>query len=241
LTIPADHFTCLAVETATEHPGLALLRGGQIYCREAAGLRAPSRAVFEWVRELLEESRTSLAEVDCVAFGAGPGSFTGVRVAVALAQGIAYARGLPLCGVSTLAALAEGALRDSTVDAVACCLDAYMGEVYLGVYERDSEGHARALMPDSLLAPEAVSLPGVRNCLAVGPGWSAHPVMTGRLREQFIRVAPERLPSASDVARLAWPLYRSGQAVAAVAAVPNYLRNQVTASARASQQGRSDV
>ena len=185
MTIPSAPFTCLAIETATDLPSLALLRGESLTVRESRGLRAPSRGVFEWVRELLEESSVSLGELDCIAFGAGPGSFTGVRVAVALAQGLGYARGLPLCPVSTLAALAAGAFRRTTADAVACCLDAHMGEVYVGVYRRDAEEGVRALAPDVLAAPDAVSLPGDRAYFAAGPGWAAYPQLAGRLRGRF--------------------------------------------------------
>lgn len=232
VTIYSAPFSCLAIETATEFPSLALLRGDTLSVREARGMRAPSRAVFEWVRELLEETNTSLSELDCIAFGAGPGSFTGVRVAVALAQGLGYARGLPLCPVSTLAALAAGTLRRSVADAVACCLDARMGEAYFGVYRRDAEEGVRALAPDALRNPDAICLPEAGTFLAVGPGWTAHPLLAVRLRARLIDVLPEQLPSAADVARLARPRFLAGRVVLPAEALPNYLRDRVTSVAQ---------
>lgn len=195
--------------------------------REARGMQAPSRAVFQWVQELLAETGTSLSELDCIAFGAGPGSFTGVRVAVALAQGLGYARGLPLCPVSTLAALAAGALRNSVADAAACCLDARLGEVYFGAYRRDPEQGVVALADDVLLKPEDVSLPDTCSFLAVGAGWATYPQITARLESRILGYVTDCLPSAADVARLARPRFMQGGLVLSAAARPNYLRERV--------------
>ncbi len=195
-------------------------------------MQAPSRAVFEWVQELLAETRTSLSQLDCIAYGAGPGSFTGVRVAVALAQGLGYARGLPLCPVSTLAALAAGALRDSVADTAACCLDARLGEVYFGVYRLDPEQGVRALVDDALLQPEAVSLPDQESFLAVGGGWATYPQIAAGFQSRILGRAFDYLPSAADVAQLARPRFLRGSLVLPSAARPNYLRERV-ASPRA--------
>lgn len=208
--------------------------------RESRGLRAPSRLVFEWARELLEESAVSLGDLDCIAFGCGPGSFTGVRVAVAMAQGLGYAGALPLCPVSTLAALATGALHGTAVDAVACCLDAHMGEVYVGAYGRDPEEGVRALVPDAIAAPDAVTLPGSGAYAAVGPGWAAYPLLTERMQGRLSGVDPTRLPSAADVARLARALFLAGKVIGPADAQPNYLRHRVASVARASLAGRSE-
>lgn len=208
--------------------------------RESRGLRAPSRGVFEWARELLEESSVSLGDLDCLAFGAGPGSFTGVRVAVAVAQGLGYAARLPLCPVSSLAALAAGAFRQTTAEAVACCLDAHMGEVYVGVYSRDAEEGVRELGPDVLGAPESVSLPGDLTCFAAGPGWAAYPQLAGRMQNRLTGCRPDLLPSAAEVARLARSRFLAGRIVQPSQAQPNYLRHRVTSVAKTVLAGRKD-
>lgn len=190
-------------------------------------MRAPSRAVFEWVRELLEESSLSLGDLDCIAFGAGPGSFTGVRVAAALAQGLGFASRLPLCPVSSLATLAAGAFRNTAAETVACCLDARMGEVYFGAYRRDAEWGVLPLVDDVLLAPEAVRLTGPASILAVGSGWTAYPELLARLEGDLLDVLPELLPSAAELALLARPRYQAGQTVSPADALPNYLRDRV--------------
>ncbi|MDP2324385.1 MAG: tRNA (adenosine(37)-N6)-threonylcarbamoyltransferase complex dimerization subunit type 1 TsaB [Gammaproteobacteria bacterium] len=225
--IHSPPFSCLAIETASERPGIALLRAGAITVREVRGLRAPSRSVFEWVRELLDEAGASLDQLDCIAFGAGPGSFTGVRVAVALAQALGYARGLPLCPVSSLAALAAGVIQNASAAGVACCLDARIGEVYFGIYGEDREWGVRPVVTDALLSPDAVGLPAHGKFLAVGPGWSAYPELTDRLRTRFTAVEAGQLPSAADVARLARPRFLAGRVVSPADARPNYLRDRV--------------
>jgi len=240
LTISSAPFACLAIETATELPSLALLRGDSLAVREARGLRAPSRDVFEWARELLDESAIALDELDCIAFGAGPGSFTGVRVAVALAQGLGYARGLPLCPVSTLAALAAGAIRRSGAGAVACCLDAHMGEVYMGAYVPDPDEGVRALCPDALAEPDAVVLPPDWIYRAAGPGWAAYPQLAERLQGRLAGMEADLLPTAADVARLARPAFLAGRVVRPQDAQPNYLRQRVASVARAVVAERID-
>jgi tRNA threonylcarbamoyladenosine biosynthesis protein TsaB len=240
LTIPSANFTCLAIETATELPSLALVRAGVVSVRECPGLRAPSREVFEWTRELLDESGADLQELDCIAFGAGPGSFTGVRVAVAVAQALGYACGAPLCPVSTLAALAVGAFQETTVDAVACCLDAHMGEVYFGVYRRDAERGVHPLAVDALHAPDAVTLPPDMKFLAAGPGWAAYPQIAERFQHQLVGIDAGLFPSAASVVTLARSRFLAGELVSPKDAQPNYLRQRVASESRATIAGRNE-
>jgi len=199
----------------------------------------PSRLIFEWVRELLMESNMRLDRLDCIAIGSGPGSFTGVRIAVALGQALAYASGLRLCPVSTLAALAESTIRATNANAVACCLDARIGEVYFGLYEKDPDHGVRAVMADSLLRPEAVTLPTHGAFRAVGPGWAAYPELTDRLGTRLTAVDPDQLPTAASVARLAQSRFWAGQLVSPAELQPNYLRQRVASPADAVNQTRS--
>jgi tRNA threonylcarbamoyladenosine biosynthesis protein TsaB len=238
-TIKSPPFNCLAVETACELPGVALLRDGVIAVREARGLRMPSRSVFEWVRELLYEADMHLHQLNCIAFGSGPGSFTGVRVAVALGQALAYASGLPLCPVSSLAALAANTIEATDTDAVACCLDARIGEVYFALYQKDPTYGVRAVVADSLLRPESVTLPAHGAVRAVGPGWSAYPELADRLRTRLSSVDPDQFPSAASVARLAQSRFLAGQLVLPADAQPNYLRDRVALQTEAGNQSRS--
>jgi tRNA threonylcarbamoyladenosine biosynthesis protein TsaB len=221
-------FCCLAVETATDFPSLALVRGSQLAVRAAEGLQTPSRAIYTWVKELIDETGIRLDELDCLAFGAGPGSFTGVRVAAALVQALGFARQLPVVPVSTLAALAMAGCRASRTQPVACCLDARMGQVYFAVYAPDEDEGVRILREDVLLHPAEVSAAGLPSCLGAGPGWLAYPELRVRLAGVLTEVDAGLRPSAFDVARLAYPKFRRGEVVAPALALPNYLRDRVT-------------
>ena len=224
----APDFCCLAVETATDFPSLALVRGSKMAVRAAEGLQTPSRGIYTWLQEVLEETGTSLDQLDCLAFGAGPGSFTGVRVAAALVQALGFARQLPVVPVSTLAALAMAGFRASRMRPVACCLDARMGQVYFAVYAADDEQGVRSLQNDALLQPEEVSCTGLSSCFAAGPGWQAYPALCDRFAGVMTGMDVELRPSAADVAALAYPRFLRGQTVAPALALPNYLRDRVT-------------
>lgn len=215
------------------------MRGDVVLSREGPGLRAPSRQIFVWASELLRESGLSPASLSCIAYGAGPGSFTGVRLAASLAQSLGYAWNRPACPVSSLAAMASAALRQAAEEgrdlpqAVACALDARLGEIYLGLYVPDATMGVRQIVADALLPPEAVVLPEGKRWLAVGSGWAAWPDLVDRCAQQLERHQPRVLPTALDVGQLAAPRFVTGECVPASRALPNYLRDQV-ATARQS-------
>lgn len=220
-------FTCLAVETATEVASVALEHNGQSIQRQARGMVAPSRAIYGWIGELLAEAGLELGALRCIAYGAGPGGFTGVRIATSVAQALGFARNLPVCPVSTLAAMAAGALRAGGAPAVACCQDARMGQVYFAVYRQDPQMGVVALRQDALLNPGDVRLDGLSSPVAVGSAWNAYPELAACLAPAGHLLDIPDLPSARDVAALAGPLYRSGRVVPPEQALPNYLRDQV--------------
>lgn len=230
-------FSCLAVETSTAAPSLALLHGGLLIQRTEPGLRLPSRVIYEWLQDLLAEARCGVQDLDCIAFGAGPGSFTGTRIAVAMAQGLGYATGRPLCQVSSLAAMAAGVMRDAAADHVACCLDARLGEVYVGLYHRGDGGAVRAVAPDALLAPDEVELPGDAGWVVAGSGPGAFPELKRRLGGRIVQYLPDALPDAGDVALLAQHQFMEGDVVGAAHAAPNYLRVHVASLPAATTTG----
>ena len=201
--------------------------------RECPGLRAPSRQIFVWASELLREAGLSPASLSCIAYGAGPGSFTGVRLAASLAQSLGYAGNRPACPVSSLAAMASAALRQAAGEgrdvpqAVACALDARLGEIYLGLYVPDATMGVRHVVADALLAPDAIVLPEGQRWLAVGPGWAAWPDLVDRCAQQLEWYQPRVLPTALDVGQLAAPRFAAGECVPASRALPNYLRERV--------------
>lgn len=222
-----DSFTCLAIETATEHCSVALAANGRRQIRHLTSSKESSREIYAVIAEILDAAGLAVRDLDCIAFGCGPGSFTGLRIAAGVAQGLAYSQALPVCRVSTLAALALAAVREHDAQRIAACLDARMGEVYLGLYQRAADGLPVSHRDDALLAPDAVDLDNA-DWLAVGSGWTAYPEMHARLAERISGCMSEVWPDADAVLTLAEHAYMRGDVVMPAGAIPNYLRNKVT-------------
>ena len=221
-------FACLAIEMSTQVGSVAVRIGTQTCSREYAGRPMQSRDIYAGVREVLNELDAELASLDCIAFGCGPGAFTGLRVAAAVTQALAYGVRIPVAPVSSLAALAAGAARRYQVDCIAPCLDARMGEAYLAVYRGGQSDGWRNVVPDCLVDPEQFRLTADLNFFAAGPGWSAYPDLVDNHAEQIMASDFALAPSAVDILDLAAERYRDGRTVAAADALPNYIRNKVT-------------
>jgi tRNA threonylcarbamoyladenosine biosynthesis protein TsaB len=164
---------------------------------------------------LLIESNMQMDQLEAVAFGAGPGSFTGLRIACGLAQGLAFARGLPVIGISSFAAIAE----ESGAARVVACIDARMREVYYAALEKRGTDWVEAI-PAQCVAPQEVKAPG-EGWIGCGSGFAVY----GSLG--FSRVLPEVHPSALAVARLAAPRFAAGEGIDAALAAPRYVRDKV--------------
>lgn len=204
-----------AFETSTEWCSAALWSGGEILAFERRAGQRHAEFLLPMLERLLAQAGFGAGALDALAFGAGPGSFTGLRIACSAAQGIALARGLPLLGVSTLEALAE----ESGAARVAACLDARMREVYYACLERQ-DGAWHEVVAAQCVPPAAVSIPP-GEWTGCGNGFAAY--------GQFglTRVLPEIHPTAAAVARLAAPRLARGEGVDAAEAAPRYLRDKV--------------
>jgi len=208
----------VALETSTQWCSVALWRDGEIAGVERRAGTRHSELALPMLQQLLERFQLTAANLDAVAFGAGPGSFTGLRIACGLAQGLAFPRGLPVLGVSTLEALAE----ESGAACVVACIDARMREVYYAALQReaDSGGRWREVIPATCAAPAAISLPP-GDWIGAGNGFAVY----GNLGLK--KVLPEAHPSAVAVARLAAPRLAAGEGVDAALAAPVYVRDKV--------------
>jgi len=205
-----------AIETSTEWCSVALWRDGELGAIEQRAGHRHGELALPMLGRLLAGAGLKAAELDAVAFGAGPGSFTGLRIACGIAQGLAFARGLPVLGVSSLEAMAEecGAPR------VVACLDARMGEVYYSALEKRG-ARWEEVVPALCVAPAAAPRPPGEGWVGCGNGFAAYGAMGLRL------VYAEVHPGALALARLAAPRLAAGQGVDAARAAPNYLRDKV--------------
>jgi len=205
-----------AFETASEWCSVALWLDGEVRAAEARAGQRHGEFVLPMLEALLAQARLATGDLQAVAFGAGPGSFTGLRIACGIAQGLAFARGLPACGVSTLEALAE----ESGASRVVACLDARMGEVYYSALEKQG-ARWRAVVPAQCVPPARVPRPPGAGWIGCGSGFAAYGSMG------FEVVYPEIHPGAAAVARLAAPRLAAGEGVDAARIAPVYLRDKV--------------
>lgn len=216
----------LALDTATEACSAALLHEGGVSERYEVIGRGHAERLLPMAHELLSEAGMALGDLDAIAFGRGPGGFTGLRIAAGIAQGLAAGAGLPVVPVSDLAALAAAGARVSGYRRVLACMDARMAQVYWGAYEVDA-ALAMPASPEALTAPELVEPPGREPWFGAGHGFGAYPQISARLGSRIAAIEAALLPRASDVARLAAEEFRSGRSVPAARARPLYLRDEV--------------
>lgn len=221
----------LALETSTEHASVALLRGQQISTRESVGAQMHSQTVLALLQELLLEADITLAQCDALAFGAGPGSFTGVRTACGLAQGLAFGANVPVVPVVSLLAMAEAARAAGAGDDILAVLDARMGEVYWAQYRFEEEW--QTIVPPVLSKAAEVKPQGL--VAVCGNGLAAY-------AEEFTPLGMAKLyagimPHAAHVARLAASAVHNGGSMHARDAQPLYLRNKVALTVKERQAG----
>lgn len=222
-----DGFGCLAIETSTAVSSIAACFDGRVARAEYGSPGQQSRQVYACVRDVLREVGRDLADLDCIAFGCGPGGFTGLRVGAAVAQALAYGSALSVCRVSSLAVLAAGAMSGNRVSRVAACVDARMGEAYIGVYRLEAGG-LNAEMVDRLIAPAEFRFPTDDEFFAAGQGWSVFPELLAAHESQLTGHDTVALPAAETLLALAAAAFRAGRTVAPHEAVPNYVRDKVT-------------
>ncbi len=219
----------LALDTATDACSVAAWENGLVHERFEIAPRQHAQLLLAMVDEVLAQAAWALTDLNAIAFGRGPGSFTGVRIAAATAQGLAFGIDRPVVPVSSLAALAQAAFDAHGARRCAAAFDARMEEVYFGAFEIQSGGVAEAVTREQVCPPEEVTLPPGGAWSGVGPGWDAYGErLRTRLGDRVSEVYPAALPRARDVAALAAVAFSRGEAVSAEAALPVYLRDRVT-------------
>lgn len=215
----------LALDTSTPACSVAIWRDGQAVEVSEIASNRHSSLILAMVDRVLAESGTSLNQCDAIAFGRGPGTFTGLRIGVGVVQGLAYGADVPVLPVSSLQAQAARAGAENVLAA----FDARMRQVYWGLYRLNTDGYVQADNDIMLTAPELVRVPGAKKWLAAGGGCDLYrEIIEAANTGAQISFIPQSYPHATDVARLGAIDYRAGKAVPAALALPEYVRNQVT-------------
>lgn len=216
----------LAIETATEACSVALLHGDELIDRSELAPRRHAELVLPMAEDLLAEAGITRKQLDAIAVGRGPGAFTGVRLAISVAQGLALALDIPVVPVSSLAALAMQAPKNGAVTLAA--IDARRAEIYAGTFRFDPDGRVGPLGLEHVLPASDLILPEAEAWNVLGTGWGAYrDAIRERLPSSPRWTDGERYPQACDVARLAAPLFAAGKGVPPEQALPVYLRDKV--------------
>jgi tRNA threonylcarbamoyladenosine biosynthesis protein TsaB len=208
-----------AVETSTDWCSVALWLDGDITACERRVPNRHAELALPMLERLLARAKRDASALDAIAFGAGPGSFTGLRIACGIAQGLAFARALPVLGVSTLEAIAE----EAGSQRVLACIDARMREVYYAALEKTASGWRYEIEPQCV-PPHAVPRPPGEGWIGAGNGFAAYPELK---IPGMLRAHAEIHPSAAAVARLGAPRLAAGEGVDPALAVPLYVRDKV--------------
>lgn len=210
------------------------MQGDRVSTFDVLAGQSHSQLILPQIQALLGDAGLQLKQLQGIAFGAGPGSFTGVRIAAGVAQGLGFGAGLPVAGVCTLQALAEA----SGSEKVIACLDARMGEVYFAAYVKNS-GAWQVVVEPGLFKPDAVPMVEGDNWVGAGSGWQAYDEVLRQVYQGRVqKVLPDLLPTASAILRLAEPIFASGQPLLAELAMPIYIRNRVALKTAERDQGQ---
>jgi tRNA threonylcarbamoyladenosine biosynthesis protein TsaB len=216
--------TILSIETSSETASAALLTDQKLIQRQTVGVKNHSQSILPMVQILLQEAGISLSDCNAIAFGSGPGSFTGVRTACGVVQGLAFGTGLPVIPVVTLLALAEACRHTTSAEHILVAMDARMGEVYWAQYRFDAtQQNWVTVVEPALCAPALLVSQNVEVLKLVGNGFAAY-------ADQFtfnVESAQFAVPDASAIARLARVAFAAGRFYPADQAQPLYLRNKI--------------
>ena len=220
----------LALDTATEACSAALLSGAVVYERHEIAPRRHAELILPMVDGVLAEAGLGLSDLDAIAFGRGPGAFTGVRIAAGVTQGLALGARLPVIPLSSLATLAQGAMNGAHHESALLlpAIDARMDEIYWAAYEQGQDNLVRLQTEERVTSPDAVRVIGDEQIFGVGSGWGTYRLrLENVLDGQITGIDPERFPLARDMLPLAVREYRAGRCAGADQALPVYLRDNV--------------
>jgi len=218
----------LALDTATEACSAALYIDGEIKAKFQLAPREHTQLILKMIEDLLAEADMTVASLDAIAFGRGPGSFSGVRIATGVTHGIAFAADLPVIPVSTLASIAQSTYNKHHTENVLAGIDARMGEIYWGCYQLADSGLMTLMGDEQVSPPEQMQLPDDNQWCGSGSAWKGYP---DQLNEHFGGVLKpifaDYLPHSASIVQLAAYECAQGRMLEASQAQPVYLRNDV--------------
>ena len=218
----------LALETATIACSVALDTGREVLLRHQLAPREHAALLLPWVEELLGEAGFALNQLDAIAFGRGPGSFTSLRLGIGVVQGLAFGAGLGVVGISSLAALAQSALARHQSNNFVVATDARMQQVFSGCFKLDEAHKVRLTGTESVCGPEDIPMPETGSWFGLGNGFSVYPqILQDRMGERFGGYDADCWPQADGIIHLAEAEVTRGKLLPPEQALPHYLRDKV--------------
>ncbi|MFP3019180.1 MAG: tRNA (adenosine(37)-N6)-threonylcarbamoyltransferase complex dimerization subunit type 1 TsaB [Arsenophonus sp.] len=219
----------LAIETATEACSVALWRNGEIFTKFEISSREHNKKILPMIQQCLIDASLDLKDIDVLAFGCGPGSFTGIRIGIGIAKGLAFGANLPMIGISSLLTISQGVFRQLGSEKVLVAIDAKMGEIYSANYELKVDGYWKGEETEAILKPDQFlarinQLNG--QWTIAGTGWSTYPIL--KITNLNLLESGILLPDAKDMLILALQKWKKGKTIIAEEANPIYLRNKIT-------------
>lgn len=220
--------TILAIETATEACSAALLHNDQLSELYELAPQKHNSLILPMCEELMRQANIHFSQINALAFGCGPGSFTGLRIAAGIIQGLAFAHQLPVIPVSTLRALAQELHRKTGAKKILASLDARVHEIYWSEYQLDNSNLMHTNHSERLIKPEDIIIPESNNWIGVGSAWSVYgEQLKNILGNKLTQIVPDIYPTATAVILCAQQDYLAGKYVSAENAVPVYLRDKI--------------
>lgn len=217
----------LAIETATESCSAALLDNDEIISVSEVAPRRHNEIILSMCEQILAQGQISLAQLDAIGYGRGPGAFTGVRLAASVTQGIALGQDLPVVPVSSLASLAQAAFESMQATQVLSCIDARMQEVYFAQYKLNDHKIMQLVGEERVVPPNMINIRVNDECYGVGSGWKPYAEILQESLGMKLSYDENLFPQAEHVAKLAKVYFQQGNSVSAVEALPVYLRDTV--------------
>lgn len=228
----ASQVKILSLDTATEACSAALYVNGDVQQKFQLAPREHTALILNMIDELLAEAGLKVSQLDALAFGRGPGSFTGVRIATGIVQGMAFGADLPVVPISTLASIAQATFDDHGHKTILATIDARMGGVYWGRYFVDENDLVKLDGVEAVSTPDQVQVPNDQSWIGAGSGWKGHyDELMNHLEDSIGKTYPDYLPQSSTIAKLAAYEYQQGNRVDAKHALPVYLRDDVAKKA----------
>ena len=217
---------CIAIDTSTDRFTLAAMDDGELFEYNQEDCVDHAKDIYLHINNILTVSRLELRDLDFIAFGSGPGRFTGLRIAASATQAISYPHQIPVCSISSLSTIAQVVEDTYSLEKIAVATDAGRQQIYFGCYQKSDDGLVKSKNMDCLVDVESFNF-SESNFFGAGMGWKKYPNLKDQCSVEVIKKVQEIYPDAKTMIKLALRDFKSGKTLESFEALPNYLRDKI--------------